>query len=101
MRQNAAPPAVAQLRTEMDRLFDRFFRNPWMDFEGPSWFSSAWLPSVDVSDSEKEVKVNLDLPGVDPKEIDLSLSGSTLTIQGEKKEETEDKNSNYYSMERR
>ncbi len=104
MKQSDIVPSVANLRREMDNLFDRFFHSPWslMDWEGPSWFaSSSWLPSLDVNETDKEVSLNVELPGVDPKDVEITLSGKTLTIRGEKKEEVEDKNKNYYRVERR
>ena len=94
---------IVQLRDEVDRLFDRFFRNPWspLDFEAPGWPMSSWMPSLDVSESEEEVTARIEIPGVDPKDLEISVSGNTLTIQGNKKEESEDRQKNYTRVERR
>ena len=94
---------VNQLRNEIDRLFERFISTPWslMERDIPSWFSSSWMPVIDISETDKEVTINLEAPGMDSKDIELSISGKTLTIQGEKKEEKEENGKNVYKMERR
>lgn len=79
-------------RSEMNRLVDRFFTDPWSVFEeGPFPGAAAWAPSFEVSDDDKEVTIRAEIPGVDPKEVELSLVGSVLTISGEKKETQEQK----------
>ncbi len=49
------------------------------------------MPSVDVSETGKEVMVNAEVPGMEPKDIDISLSGNMLTLKGERKREEEEK----------
>jgi HSP20 family protein len=81
------------LHREMNRLFDDVFRG-----FGLSPFSQArpfaggggW-PNIEVSDTEKEVKVTADLPGMEQKDIQVELANGVLCIKGEKKTETEDK----------
>lgn len=89
------------LQKRMDRLFDDFFNNFGLtrfgDF-GESW--GAFSPRLDLSESEKELKVSVELPGLDENNIEVSLDRNALTIKGEKKEEQEDKGQNYYRMER-
>ncbi|HQH29250.1 MAG TPA: Hsp20/alpha crystallin family protein [Oligoflexia bacterium] len=99
---NALPPAV-QFRNEIDRLFERFLRNPWsaLESEGLNWFSSNWMPSLDLNETGTEIRLNLEVPGVDPKNIEISISGNMLTIEGEKSEEVEDKGKGFYRSERR
>ena len=58
------------------------------------------MPSVDVKESEKEFTIRAELPGVDEKDIDVTVTADSVTIKGEKKEEKEDKGKNYYYMER-
>jgi HSP20 family protein len=89
---------LATFREEMDRLFEDFFGRPW-GIE-PFWREGGRL-SLDVAETEDEIVVTADLPGVDPKDIDITLSGDVLTIKGEKKEETEEKKRDYHRMERR
>lgn len=88
----------ALLKREMDSLFDNFYRG--FDI-GP--FESrlgAFSPKVDVTENDKEIKISAELPGMDEKDIEVSLHNDMLTIKGEKKEEKEDKGKDYYRMER-
>lgn len=86
------------LQREMNRMFDRFFSDfslsPYEDR-----ITSYW-PSVDVSESEKEIKVTAELPGMEHKDIDISIANDVLTLRGEKKIEKEEKEENYYRKER-
>lgn len=85
-------------RDEMNRLFDNFFRG--FEIEPFEAGFGTFRPNVNVVEDEKEIKVSAELPGVDEKDIEVSLSKDSLTIKGEKKEEKEDKGKNYYRMER-
>jgi HSP20 family protein len=94
------PEVYSKLRSEMDGLFDRFLRAPWdlpLDFFGPA---NKWTPAVEVIDGAKEVTVKAEVPGVDPKELEISISGNVLTISGEKKEAKEEKGDGFYRSER-
>jgi HSP20 family protein len=88
---------VSRLRREMDHL--------WEDFFGPGpramrpW-TEEWLPAVDVAETSDKVTVKAEVPGMDPKEIDLSLVGDLLTIKGEKKSEREEQKESYHMVER-
>ena len=106
----AAPDAWRSFRTEMDRLFDRFaggfgmpaFRRMF-DVE-PAWraessFSFA-APAVDVTEDEKTFKITAELPGIEEKNVDVTVSGDMLTLKGEKHYEKEEKNKNHYMSER-
>jgi HSP20 family protein len=99
------------LRREIDRLFDDFdvgfFRSPFRrtrsDLE-PFWRGElSWgnVPAVDVSENEKAYEVTAELPGMDEKNIEVKVSNHTLTIKGEKQEEKEEKQKDYYLQERR
>jgi len=59
-----------------------------------------WGPVVDVVENADSVTVKAELPGIDPKDVDISVSGDTLTIKGEKKEEKEEKGKSFYRVER-
>lgn len=83
-----------RFRTEMDRLFDRFFE--WRPFER----GGEWMPLVDLSETDNEVLVRAEVPGMDAKDIDITLNGRVLTIRGEKKSEHEEKGENFHRMER-
>ncbi|HVP80614.1 MAG TPA: Hsp20/alpha crystallin family protein [Thermodesulfobacteriota bacterium] len=86
-------------RSEIDRLWDTFlFGVPQKrDF----WEEAGWLPAVEVAETKNEIVVNVEAPGMDPKKFDISLSGGTLTIKGEKKQEKVEEGENYHLTERR
>jgi HSP20 family protein len=86
-----------KIRREMDRLWDSFL-------EGRSVRRAEddreWLPSVDVSETKNDLVIKAELPGLDPKDIDISMNNGYLTIKGEKKNEKEEKDENYHLIER-
>lgn len=89
------------LQRQMNSLFDDFFSG----FDvAPRGFMAGglggFMPSVDVKESDKEFSIRAELPGVDEKDIDVTVTNDSVTIKGEKKEEKEDKGKNYYYMER-
>jgi len=86
------------LRHEINSLFDNFFSG--YDIEPFAGRFGAFSPSIDVKESDKELRVSAELPGIDEKDIEVSLNKDSLTIKGEKKEEKEDKGKDYYRMER-
>ena len=85
-----------QLQREMNRMFDNFWLEPFGVFE--EW-SGAFVPAVDVTENDKEVRISSELPGMDEKDINVTVSDSTLTIQGEKKQEEEEKEKGFYCKE--
>jgi len=86
------------LRREMNRLFDDWPLRFEKDLGGVSM--AAWSPNVDIFEDENEVVLSLEVPGINEKDIHLSLEGNTLTISGERKLEKEDKKDNYHRIER-
>ena len=85
-------------RKEMEGLFDRFFGESG---NGHSLMpGGTWAPRVDVEETDKEISVKADLPGVDPKAVEISVQDGMLTIKGEKKEKKEEKKTNYHRVER-
>ena len=83
---------------DKEDLFNRFFRMP-MSF-GRSLFSDeSCYPSVDVSEGKKDIIVKAEIPGVDRKDIDISLEGRLLSIKGEKKQEKEESGEHYHRVE--
>jgi len=94
--------ALSRFRGEVDSLFERFLRDPW--WEEPSELLPArlgWGPRLDLAESDDEVTVKLELPGVDPKEVEINVTGNVLSVRGEKKQEHEEKEKNYRRVERR
>jgi len=85
-----------RMRREMDRLWDSFFEGrPARRTE-----EGQWYPSLDVAETKNDVVVKAEIPGLDSKDIDISLSNGVLTIRGEKKREREEKEENYHLVER-
>ena len=68
----------------------------------PSLRSTSWdiAPAVDVAEKDEECEITAELPGLDEKNIEVKLANGTLTIKGEKKEEKEEKQKDYYLSER-
>jgi HSP20 family protein len=100
------PDVWRSFRGEMDRLFDRFgfpSLRRLFDIE-PRWrplstFSFS-VPPIDMSEDDKAYKITAELPGLDAKDVDVSVSGDMLVLKGEKRQEKEEKDKNYYFSER-
>ncbi len=86
---------MMSLRNAMDRLFDESFIHP-----SPFWpeIGAGNVP-LDIYQTDKNLIVKATLPGVKPEEVDISLSGDSVTIKGEHKEEQESKEENYFRRE--
>jgi HSP20 family protein len=100
------PDVWRSFRGEMDRLADRFgfpSLRRMFDME-PAWrpMSSFTFsaPAIDMSEDDKAYKISAELPGLDAKDVDVSVSGNTLVLKGEKRQEKEEKEKNYYFSER-
>jgi len=97
----ATPDVWRSFRSEMDRLFDRFSTGFGMpsprrgfDMEPPWRFESSFTfptPAIDVSEDEKAYKITAEMPGLEAKDLDVSILGDTLMIKGEKQQEKEQK----------
>jgi HSP20 family protein len=81
---------------EMDEAMRRFFG----DEEHTGRAAKSWTPRVDVEETEKEFLVKADLPGVDPKKVEISVEDGVMTIRGEKVEEKTEEKKNYHRVER-
>jgi HSP20 family protein len=85
------------LHRQVNRLFDDVFRgfgSSLSSVNGGSAFSGGW-PSVEISDGEKEIKVTAEVPGLEDKDIEVLLNDGVLTLKGEKRSETEDKDKQF------
>lgn len=92
---------LRSLQQEVDGIFDNFFRGFNLSAV-PQGFSSPELlaPKMNIAETDKEYQLSLELPGVEEKNIDVSLSGDVLTIKAEKKSDIEEKDTNYHRVER-
>jgi HSP20 family protein len=98
------------LRREVDGLFDDFAGGIWRSPFGRSFFDiePAWrtqsvmsaMPAIDVTETDKAYEITAELPGMDEKNIEVKVADDVLTIKGEKREEKEEKNKDYYLSER-
>ncbi len=90
--------AVAHGQYPFDTLFGRGFGRPWRLF---AWEAAESPFPVDLYETDDEVVVKASLPGVQPDETEISVTGRFLTIKGERKEEDTDETSSYFRQERR
>ena len=94
---------LVQLHRDIDKLFDNFFQGfPRLSVQkenGSSW-NGLIHPQVDVGEGEKQYTITVEVPGVNEKDIDLTVTDGTLKICGEKRYEQEDRNKHYHRIER-
>ncbi|MRR14835.1 MAG: Hsp20/alpha crystallin family protein [Deltaproteobacteria bacterium] len=88
------------LQNQMNSLFDDFFSGFDVAPRALAGGFGAFVPSVDIKESDKDFTIYAELPGVEEKDVEVSVTGDSVTIKGEKKEEKEDKRKNYYYLER-
>ena len=88
---------VSRLRREMDRLWDDYFGS---GRRGLQPLQAVFAPAVDVKETAEAIVVKAEVPGMDAKDINISITGEVLTIKGEKKSEREEKEENYHLVER-
>ena len=96
---NKESRTITGFRDEMNHLFDRFFDLDIMrSKEGSS--GDFLFPSVDISEGKKDIVVKAEIPGVDEKDIDVTLNGKMLTLKAEKKKETKSEEKDFHRIER-
>ncbi|MCW5729644.1 MAG: Hsp20/alpha crystallin family protein [Alphaproteobacteria bacterium] len=83
------------MQREMSNLFDRQFRDLM-----PAKFEGPLSPSIDFKETDKAYEVSAELPGVEEKDVELTLSNGILTLKGEKKQEKKEEKEGYHRMER-
>jgi len=79
----------------MEQMMRRFFSEPFWSMNR----SREWQPSVDIAEADGKITVKAELPGLEAKDIDLTISGDILTLKGEKKREEETGEQDYYRKE--
>ena len=82
---------------DLDKEFERLLKS---GFEQSVVETSDWQPTVDVVEEDKQYVVKVDIPGVDPKDIDINFDKNFLTIKGEKEAEHKEKKENFVRYER-
>ncbi len=105
---------MAGVRSELDRMFSRFYPEGWphmgmgslMGFDplrgegGMNLGTVLQSAKTDISETDSEYKVSVELPGIDEKEIEVEVSEGVLTLNAEKREEREEKKKSYHLSER-
>jgi HSP20 family protein len=81
----------------MERFFERFADPIWEPFD---MTAGDWAPKLDVSETKDAMVVTAEMPGIDPKEIEIALTGDLLTLKGEKEKETGEKEERFHRVER-
>lgn len=107
MRRPLAAPFMSSFAREVDQLqnsIDQMFENPFAmttpAFTMPQTF--GWMPAVDVTETDTAMKMTVELPGIDQKDVHIELDGQVLTLRGEKVDERVegDKKKDFYLEER-
>ena len=93
---------VYALQRRVDRLFEDLTRDfemtPFGNLLGDTW--GGYSPRVDVKETDKDFTITAELPGMDEKDVEVTLTRNVLRLKGEKKHETEERQGNYHRMER-
>jgi len=105
--QRTTPTRMVSPFEEMDRIFESFFPRSWMRPARMEWPSMGELampfegkmPRVDVIERDEDIVVRAEMPGVDKKDLDISMTDNTITIKGKTNHEEKEEGANYYRCE--
>ncbi len=86
------------LQEEIKQVFDRFFNDT--DADQSNVVTSQWAPRVDIKEEPERFVIFADIPGVDPKDIEINMDKGILSIRGERKSETREETERYSRIER-
>jgi HSP20 family protein len=92
-------PSLAPLERQINDVFDRFFQD-FSSLGGAGVDRGMWAPALDVVDRKDEVLVRADLPGLEQKDVQVEIADGTLSLHGQRTEEREEKEGDYYCAER-
>ena len=88
-----------ELRRDIESMYDRFFEPDFL----PSTYlfgQGKWGPKLDISEGRKDIIVKAEIPGIEAKDLDISIDGRRLNIRGEKKQAQTEEDETYYRVER-
>ncbi len=88
-----------RMRREMERIWGGFLPERAAG-RGEIQEFAEWFPEFDISETKNEIIVRAEIPGIDPKDVNVSLVDNMLTIKGEKKQQLEEKDENYHFIGR-
>lgn len=94
-QRNRLGRSLMSLQDDMDRMFQDFFGGTSL----PAWTQEASFPAIDIIENGKNFKVKAELAGMQPEDVEISVTDGFLTIKGEKQEEKEEKEDNYLRRE--
>lgn len=89
------------IQERMNRIFDETFRGLGRSGSEDDWaFGGSWAPSVDIYEHDGNIVLKAELPGIDPKDVDVRVENNVLTLLGERKLDSEVKREDYHRVER-
>jgi len=92
---------LVTIQDRMNRLFDEAFRGAPRGASEEDWaLGGSWAPAVDIFEQEGSIVLKAELPGVDPKDVDIRVENNTLTLRGERRFDNEVKREAYHRIER-
>lgn len=92
---------IVPLRQVIDKLFEESFLDPFAAFRAiEKWPDGASFPKIDVSETDKEIEIKADIPGIEPDKINVEISDEEVIISGEYESKKEEKGKTYYRSER-
>lgn len=102
VRRGRESTSLLSFRNQMNRLFDEFFERPFglSPFFDESGFMGGYAPNMDISETDKEVSIAVELPGMEPEDIHITIDRNILRVNGEKRVEHEEKGKRFYRVER-
>ena len=95
-----ASPMLANVRQDLDRVFERFFEPTFWPNASPRGFEAMWEPVIDLSETAKEYVVRLEAPGMARDDFDVDLENNLLTLSGKRELRTEEKGEDFIWQER-
>lgn len=93
------PYEPAKMINDMRNLMENFWESTF-DSDTNRIFSGQWLPAIDIKEEKDKFLITADLPGVDPKNIEISVENNVLTLKGNREEAHEETKGSYYRTER-
>lgn len=88
------------LLNQFHRDLDNLFNTTEPSLEGSSVATSSWTPAVDIKEEPNQFVIEADIPGVEPKDIEISMENGVLTIKGERNSESQEESKGYKRVER-
>ena len=91
---------LAGIQDRMNRLFNESYRGTPRAADDEEWSLGAWAPAVDIYEQDGNIVLKAELPGVDPKDVDVRVENNILTLRGERKLDQEIRKESYHRVER-